>query len=150
MEKILVSACLLGINCRYDGKRSERLEIKKLLKDYVLIPFCPEVFGGLTTPRKKSGIKLLQNEQPATGKDVLYGLAKIYSEEGEDVTEFFLNGAREGVKLAKMLDIKKAFLKANSPSCGVNTVSCFGKVIKGNGVMAFLLEKNGLEIIEKK
>ena len=149
MEKILVSACLLGMNCRYDGGNSERPAIKELLKEYDIIPFCPEVFGGLPTPRKKSGIRHLQTNQPATGKNVWEGHAKVYSESDEDVTELFLKGAHEALKLAKMFNINKAYLKAGSPSCGVSTLSCFDNIIHGSGVCACYLEKNGIIIIEK-
>ena len=65
------------------------------------------------------------------------------------MTDFFIKGADETLKLARILGIRKAFLKARSPSCGVNTVSCFGKVVNGQGVCAYYLKKHGIEIIEK-
>ena len=150
MEKVLVSACLLGINCRYDGYHCERPEIKAMIKQYEMVPFCPEVFGGLSTPRKKSGIMDICSQTPATGKDVWKKTARVVSEEGEDVTECFIKGAQEGLKTAKMFGIRKAFLKARSPSCGINSVSCFGEEIPGAGVWAELLKQHGIEVVEKK
>ena len=149
MEKILVSACLLGMSCRYDGCSCESPEVKTLLKTYELVPFCPEVFGGMPTPRKKSGIRSCRTGDPSTGKEVWEKQAVVVSEEGEDVTPFFVKGAKECLKLAKMLNIKKALLKGRSPSCGKTSISCFGNIISGSGVCAFYLGKNGVEICEE-
>lgn len=102
MEKILVSACLLGINCRYDGKNAYHKEIRTLCKKSYVLFACPEQLGGLTTPRSKNIIK---------GK-------KIMNELGVDVTKNFYRGAREFLKIAQRFGVKKLILKSKSPSCG--------------------------------
>lgn len=102
MERILVSACLLGINCRYDGKNAYRKKVVTSLKDKYIIFACPEQLGGFTTPRPKNKIK---------GK-------KVISELGVDVTKNFYRGAREFLKIAKRFGVKKLILKSKSPACG--------------------------------
>jgi len=102
MEKILVSACLIGINCRYDGKSAYRKKLKGLLKDKYVIFACPEQLGGLPTPRPKNTIK---------GKSVM-------NELGLDVTKKFYRGAREFLKIARRFKVKRLVLKNRSPSCG--------------------------------
>ncbi len=148
MERALISACLLGINCRYDGKNSLVEDVELLKEKYILIPVCPEILGGLSTPRDKSGI-VGKNGIPATGDQVFNGSAKVVTEKGVDVTDNFLKGAEETLKIAKFLNVKKAFLKSKSPSCGVERVSFFGEVIKGMGVSACALKSQGVEIFEK-
>ncbi|MBA7516238.1 hypothetical protein ES705_08284 [subsurface metagenome] len=106
MEKILVSACLLGVNCRYDGKNAYRKKVVALLKNNYVIFACPEQLGGLSTPRVRNEIK---------GK-------KVISDNGIDVTDNFYRGAREFVALAKMFGIKRLILKSKSPSCGKNGI----------------------------
>ncbi|MBN1520975.1 MAG: DUF523 domain-containing protein [Candidatus Aureabacteria bacterium] len=149
MEKVLVSACLLGINCRYDGLNCKSPESEKLLSEFDAVPFCPEILGGMSTPRKKSGIIETSTKKPATGEDVWDKKARVLSEDGNDVTENFIRGAEESMKMALMLGIRKAFLKSRSPSCGISSVSCFGEIIPGNGVCAAYLRRKGIEIFEK-
>lgn len=131
---ILVSACLLGINCRYDGD-SKFMDQLKVLKDkHNLIPICPEIYGGMKTPRPPSEI---------IGDRVL-------SKTGEDVTDYFKKGAKETLKLAKFFDCQLAILKERSPSCGYGRIydgSFSGRLVDGNGVSADLLAKNGIKII---
>lgn len=114
---IIISACLLGIKCRYDGKRLRR-RIK--LYGEKVIPVCPEQLGGLSTPRPKAII----NEK-----------GRAVSEKGEDLTRNFLIGAREVLKITKMFGAKKAYLKSNSPSCGAS------------GITAQKLKKVGIKVI---
>lgn len=121
--KILVSACLIGINCRYDGKR-----IKKIKAQDNFIPYCPEQAGGLTTPRPRSIVTTSQ------GIDVLRKKARVRTENGRDVTENFLKGAYEAGRLLRIFKIKKAFLKARSPSCGED------------GVLTAYLRKKGITL----
>lgn len=133
MESILISACLLGVNSKYNGGNNLR---KKLLdlKGYNLIPVCPEQLGGLSTPRSPSEIR--EN--------------KVLNDRGEDVTEFFVRGAEETLKLAKIFNCKMAILKESSPSCGVNKVydgSFSGNKIDGMGMTTSLLSENGIEVI---
>lgn len=135
-EKILVSACLIGINCKYDGSNNDNERVLEYLKDKEMILICPEVWGGLTTPRDPSEI---------SGD-------KVISNKGKDVTANFKRGAEETLKLAKKLGIKKALLKAKSPSCGNGKIydGTFSKIIiDGYGITAKLLKDNGIEIISE-
>lgn len=135
-EKILVSACLLGLNCKYKGGNNENEKVLKYLEDKEIIPVCPEIFGGLTTPRPPSEVK---------GDKVVNIL-------GEDVTENFQRGAKETLKLAKKFGIKKALLKTKSPSCGKDKIydgTFTSTLIDGEGITAKLLHENNIEIISE-
>ena len=137
MEKILISACLVGDKTKYDGHSNYTPLIEELLKKYELVPFCPEVEGGLTTPRDPSEIK---------GD-------KVYSNKGRDVTRFFLLGAEKALNICKSLNIKVAILKEGSPSCGSNEIydgSFSNKKKKGEGITASLLKQNGIKVINEK
>ncbi|MDD3746373.1 MAG: DUF523 domain-containing protein [Anaerostipes sp.] len=130
---ILVSACLLGVNCKYNHGNNENEEVKKLMKNHCLIPVCPEIMGGLPTPRVPSEIK---------GD-------KVVTETGKDVTKEFEAGARETLKIAKMYHCKRAILKEKSPSCGCGQIydgTFSHTVIEGDGLTARLLKKNGITI----
>ena len=140
---ILVSACLVGINCRYDGSNIFNDELLKKFKAEDFIPVCPERLGGLPTPRPSASIK------NATGAEVIAGKAKVIDDNGKDVTKEFLKGAQESLKIAKIVGVKKAILKENSPSCGVNfTDSDFNKV-KGTGVFTAMLKSEGIKIFSE-
>ena len=133
----LVSACLLGVNCKYDGGSNRNEKIISLLRDEILIPVCPEQLGGLPTPRVPSEIK---------GD-------RVYSVEGKDLTENFIKGAKETLRIAKLYGVKEAIFKDGSPSCGVNYVydgTFKGKKIKGKGITVRLLEKEGIKVISEK
>jgi len=137
-DKVLVSACLLGENVKYDGKNN-KIDISSLEDKYELIPFCPEVEGGLQIPRSPSEI-------------VSYSPLKLINKEGKDVTKEFVLGAKKCVELVKKEGIKKAVLKAKSPSCGVGKVydgSFSGKLVGGDGVTVRELKKIGVEVIKK-
>lgn len=107
---ILVSACLVGINCKYNGGNNFNQEIFDLVKNGEAIPICAEQLGGLSTPRLPAEIKIINGKKHVINKNNV------------DVTEDFERGAREVVNLAKKLNIKKAILKSKSPSCGVDKV----------------------------
>ena len=135
-EKILVSSCLLGINCKYDGNNNKNDKVLEYLKDKEVIPICPEIYGGLQTPRTPSEI---------VGD-------KVMTKEKTDVTKEYLKGAEETLKIAKLFNVKKALLKAKSPSCGNNEIydgSFTGIKIKGMGITARLLKENGIEILNE-
>lgn len=137
-EKLLISACLVGENVKYNGKNN-RIDISKLSKKYELISFCPEVEGGLPTPRPPSEI-------------VSNNPLKIVNSFNEDVTHYFIKGAKKALDICKRLNIKKALLKENSPSCGKNFVydGSFNKVLRGGqGVTASILSKNSIEIFNE-
>ncbi|MFH1631047.1 MAG: DUF523 domain-containing protein [Candidatus Aenigmatarchaeota archaeon] len=133
----LCSACLLGVNCRYDGKNKLNEKIIELAKKEVLIPVCPEQLSGLTTPR-----------EPAEQKD-----SKVFTKSGKDITKNFIRGAEETLKIAKLFDIKEAILYQPSPSCGCGKIfdgTFSGTIIDGNGITTTLLKKNGIKIISEE
>ena len=135
---ILVSACLVGINCKYNGGNNYNKKIFELVKKGEAIPICPEQLGGLQTPRIPSEIKIID------------GKRHVINKEGEDVTQNFEKGAEEVLELAKKLNIKKAILQPRSPSCGVGKIysgNFNGELIEGNGILAELFIKNGIEVI---
>lgn len=134
MENILVSACLLGIGCRYDGKHKACEEVLRLREKYNLIPVCPEIFGGLPTPRTPS---------ERVGE-------RVMMKDGKDVTENYERGAREAYELCKIYGIKTALLKAKSPSCGKGEIydgSFTGTLTKRDGVCAEYLMKMGIRVL---
>lgn len=143
---ILVSACLCGIDCKYNGENNLVKPVLDLLREGKAIPVCPEQLGGLPTPRTACEIC------SGTGKDVLKGETKVVSKDGTDCTKYFIKGAEETLKIAKALNIEKAILKENSPSCGSNFIydgSFSGNKTAGRGVTAELLFKNGIEILNE-
>lgn len=136
-ERILVSACLLGVNCKYNGSNNENKAVLEYLRDKDIIPICPEIMGGLTTPRNPS--ERLND--------------KVISNDNLDVTENFKRGALETLKLAEKLGCKKAILKSKSPSCGSNYIydgTFKGNLIKGDGITAELLKKQNISILTEK
>lgn len=141
---ILVSACLLGLQCRYDGKAKLCAEILDALrKGKKLIPLCPEQLGGLPTPRKSCEIL------GGDGSDVLAGDAKVLNNESEDCTDAFINGAEQVLYIAHLYGVKEAWLMKRSPSCGVGTIydgSFSGVLQEGDGVCATLLKSNDIKI----
>jgi uncharacterized protein YbbK (DUF523 family) len=142
----LVSACLLGLKTRFDGSRLAPPGLTTVPLEE-LIPVCPEQLGGLSTPRLPAEI------QGGQGEDVLKGAARVWNAAGEDVTEPFLQGAREVLYLARLYRVKGAFLKDGSPSCG----SCYtydgtfsGKRCPGTGVTAALLREKGVPLFNER
>ena len=136
-ERILVSACLLGVNCRYDGKNGENGDILSLMESYELIPVCPEQLGGMETPRKPS------ERQKSDGG------VSVKNSAGEDVTEYYVKGAEETLKIARLYGCRYAILKERSPSCGSDLIydgTFSGNKIPGEGVTAELLKKNGITV----
>ena len=144
---ILISACLAGVNCRYNAGNNEVKEIMEIVREGKAVLVCPEQLGGLPTPRSACEI------MDGTGEDVLDGKVKVLSREGKDVTEQFILGAEEVLKIAKLYGIKKAILKARSPSCGSNVIyngTFSSQKRKGNGVTVALLKRNGIEIVDEE
>lgn len=138
---ILVSACLAGINCKYNGGNNFNQKIFDLVKEGKAIPICPEQLGGLQTPRN-----------PAEGK-IIDGKMYVIDNQNNDVTEQFEKGAKEVLDFAKKINIKKAILQARSPSCGAGKIhsgNFDGKLIDGNGVLAELLMRNGIEVVSSE
>lgn len=143
----LISACLCGINCKYNGLNNLNDKCLELLRKGEALLVCPEQLGGLNTPR-------IPSEILGNAKDIIeLNKGKVINKEVKDVTKEFLKGAKETLKIAKEANIKKAILKESSPSCGRNFVydgSFTGNKIKGKGITAYLLEKEGIEIISEK
>jgi hydroxyethylthiazole kinase-like uncharacterized protein yjeF len=138
---LLVSACLLGVNCRYDGGNSLSEKVIQKISGIFFLPVCPEILGGLPTPRAPNWFV------GGAGKEVVEGRARVMNEEGKDVTENFLRGAREVLGLAQKFRVRRAILKSGSPSCGVGWVKVRGEKIIGDGVMTALLRQHGVEVI---
>lgn len=141
----LVSACLAGIPCRYDGQSRPNEEMAALVKAGEARTFCPETLGGLKIPRVPSEIV------GGCGEDVLDGRAKVMSEDGKDVTEEFLAGAHATLDLCRKLGAEEVLLKSKSPSCGVGRIydGTFSKTLRsGDGVTAALLKRNGIRVVE--
>lgn len=139
-EIVLVSACLLGINCRYDGGHAYCPEVFDDLGQHHFIPVCPEQLGGLPTPRLPAKI------EKGDGEDVWQGLSRVVNQSGEDVTQSFLKGAQETLQIAQLARAKRAILKDRSPSCGCHFIYGAEGLIKGRGVTAVLLAKNGVQV----
>jgi uncharacterized protein YbbK (DUF523 family) len=148
-EKFLISACLLGIGCRYDGKRKPHKLALRLYKKGLAIPVCPEQLGGLSTPRLASGIT------DGKGRHVLEGKSRVVNEKGEDVTKQFLKGAKEALKIARLSRVDKFIAKSKSPSCGLGSTyrgnfkeGKFSNIqTKGDGVTVALFKKSGIGVI---
>lgn len=138
--KIIISACLLGVNCRYNGGGELATEWLEALKDHHLIPVCPEQLGGMSTPREPSEIV---SENPL----------RVESKSGTNVTGAFEKGAIETLKLTELLGVRCAVLKERSPSCGVNGIynGTFSNVrIPGMGITARLLKNSGLMVYSEE
>jgi uncharacterized protein YbbK (DUF523 family) len=138
---LLVSACLVGIPCQYDGGNCPNDQIQDLAAQGDVLPLCPEVVGGLPTPRPPAEI------QGGDGGDVLKEQARVVNIEGKDVTAEFLAGAQKTLRIVQRWDIKEAILKARSPSCGVGQIydgSFSGRLAEGDGVTAALLKREGI------
>jgi len=134
----LVSACLAGINCRYDGKNGYNEKIADLVNSGKALAVCPEVLAGLGIPRERTEI----TNTPSDGKCV-------FSISGKNLTKAFNEGAEKTLALAKINGIKTAIMKSKSPSCGFSKIydgTFSGKLIKGNGITSELLSNNGITI----
>ncbi len=129
----LVSACLVGLRTRYDAELKPSAQCLEALQGAIWIPVCPEQLGGLATPRKAASLV------GGNGRDVLGGRAKVIREDKVDVTEKFILGARHVLQIAQAQPISGVFLKAKSPSCGLNQVL---------GVAAALLREHGFDLRE--
>lgn len=133
--RVLVSACLLGYNCKYNGKNNLNSKIVELLKTHEVIPVCPEMFGGLSCPRipcEKVGDRILDKE-------------------GNDCTKQFIKGAEEALNIVKEKQVDFAILQKRSPSCGNSVIydgTFKGNLIAGNGVFAQKLQSLNIPIME--
>ena len=134
--KIAVSSCLLGVNCKYNGKSNYNDDIIKLKEKYELVPICPEVLGGLSTPRVPA--EIINN--------------KVINQEGIDVTSNYNEGAKKALKILQENNIKIAILKAKSPSCGKDQIydGTFSHTLtQGNGVTTNLFLENDIVVLNE-
>jgi len=144
---ILVSACLLGINCKYNGDNNKNDEVVEYLRNKQFIIICPEQLGGMSTPREPSEIVRLD------GEAVIKGQTSVISNKRLDVTTKFKKGAQESLKIAQIYNCKEAILKEGSPSCGSNYIydgTFSGKKIDGVGVTTALLRSKGIKVMSEK
>ena len=135
--RLLVSACLLGVMCRYDGQSRPDQNVLALLKNHVLVPVCPEQLGGLSTPRCPCEI---QGD-------------RVMSRDGDDRTAEYEKGALEALRLCRLFSCEAAVLKAKSPSCGLGCVydgTFSGTLRPGDGVTAGLLKNSGVPVYTEK
>lgn len=136
--RIGVSACLLGVRCKYDGTSNYAAEaVRELAEKFTMIPVCPEQLGGLTTPRP-----------PA---EILNG--RVITKDGLDVTVSFQRGAEETLEIFKLLKLKAAVLKEGSPSCGSSLIydgTFTGVKIPGMGLTVRLLRDQGIGVISEE
>lgn len=133
-EPVLVSACLLGLYCRYDGRCESDARVTALAERHIVVPVCPEQLGGLPTPR--APVELRQN--------------RAVTDNGADLTEAFRRGAAQVEAIARLTGARVAVLQPRSPSCGIGVVydgSFSGSKIAGNGILAESLEKMGLLLL---
>ena len=133
MENILISACLLGVCCRYDGESKPIMQTVALMERYHLIPVCPEQLGGLPTPR-----------EPSERQD-----GAVRTESGADVTAQYRRGSEQALHLARLYGCRAAVLKERSPSCGSGEIydgTFSGRLTPGDGVTAALLKENGIAV----
>lgn len=133
--RILVSACLIGYNCKYNGSNNLNLKVKELISKHEVIPVCPEMLGNLSCPRipcEKVGNKVMDKE-------------------GNDCTKQFIDGACKALNIAKENNIELAILQKRSPSCGLSVIydgTFTGQLISGSGVFAEMLRSLNIPILE--
>ena len=137
MEKVLISKCLAGFNCRYDGGNNLVAEIRQLVEDGLAVTACPEQLGGLPTPR-------IPSERVGS---------RVVNREGKDVTAEFAAGAEAALRIARENGCRTAILKSRSPSCGKGCIyngQFTGELVPGNGVTADLLLQHGIEVLTEE
>lgn len=140
----MISACLCGINCKYNGSSNYEPHFKKLAASEPCILVCPETIGGLPVPRIPCEIF------GGTGREVIAGFALVIDRNGHDLTDYFIEGAYQTLVLAKNKGINTAILKSRSPSCAVGKIyngTFSSETIDGDGVTAALLKIHGIKVI---
>ncbi len=136
----LVSACLAGLNTRYDGMSCRVKYIESLVAQGKAIPVCPEQLGGLPTPREP--IELVGGD----GEALLKGNARAFGRSGKDCTTELIKGANEVLKIARLYNVRQVLLQEGSPSCGCNYIKSGNRKIKGKGVAAAALINAGIKV----
>lgn len=143
-KEYIISACLIGKNCSYNGTSNYNLKIKELFDSGLAIAVCPEELGGLKIPRPPCEIF------GGSGEDVLKGRAYVFNKEGRDVTINVIKGSKEFLSIAEESGVKKAILKSRSPCCGKGKIydgTFANKLRNGNGITTALLLKKNIEVI---
>lgn len=143
VEPTLVSACLAGVPCRHNGRSKESAKLADMVRRGAAVTVCPEVAGGLGTPRRPAEIV------GGDGEDVLDGRARVVDDSGKDVTETFLRGAQRALEQARRTGATVAVLTDRSPSCGSQEIhdgTFSGTRQPGVGVTAALLARHGIEV----
>ncbi|MGG1572500.1 DUF523 domain-containing protein [Fictibacillus sp. NRS-1165] len=143
---ILISACLAGLEVRYNGTHCLNTKIRKLIEENKAVTICPELLGGLPTPREPAEIV------GGHGEHVLDGKARVHEKSGRDVTELYIKGANAALEKARELKADTVVLKEFSPSCGSRFIyngEFKGTKIAGNGVTAALLQRNGIQVLSE-
>ncbi len=143
---ILVSACLLGLQTRYDGrtKRNEKVLAYLKANGLIPIPVCPEQLAGQPTPRPATRFAC------GNGEMVLDGTGTVVSVTGDNMNEVFIRGAQETVKIARLCGCTQALFKERSPSCGVHQIYLADRIIDGQGVACALLRQEGLNVCSEE
>lgn len=137
----LVSSCLAGIRCRYDGKECAHPQVVKLVMEGKALPVCPEVLGGLAIPRDRA--EIVKNN----------GSLQVVTENGADVTKEYLTGADRAASIAQAAGVEKAILKSKSPSCASRIIydgSFSNKLIPGQGLTALALQEKGILVLSEE
>jgi uncharacterized protein YbbK (DUF523 family) len=137
MERILVSACLLGLKIRYDGTDAFDQRLKELVNQFIFIPVCPEILGGLDIPREPATI------EQGDGATFWDQGGRVVLHDGSAVSDSFRAGAKRTLAFAQWLGISRIILKEGSPSCGILETNVSFNCKKGIGITAFLLRKQG-------
>lgn len=146
-KRYFISACLLGQKVRYDGKDCLVSQLVQALLDKDYVSLCPEVSAGLPTPRPAAEIR------HGSGADVLLGHAQVFSSDGHQISDVFIQGAYKALALAQANHVTHAVLKANSPSCGSDGIydgSFTGQKIAGEGITAALFRQHGIHVVTEQ
>ena len=138
----MVSACLLGVRCRYDGEHAACAGVCAYAESEQVVPLCPEQLGGLPTPRPAADLT------GGDGRAVLSGTASLVTRDGGDSTGSFVRGAGEALRVARLVGSPLAIMKDRSPSCGLAARVCGRRPGVGPGVTAALFTAHGIEVVE--
>lgn len=138
---VVVSACLLGVCCRHDGRSKPDAALRDRAPGATLVPICPEELGGLGTPRAEADLR------GGDGDAVLDGHARVVDATGRDVTAAFVEGARRAAAIARAVGATQAWLTERSPSCGTRGTYVDGRLVAGGGVASAALARAGLDVV---
>ena len=141
---ILISGCLCGVKCRYDGKSQPSREACAMVERGEALPFCPEVLGGMVRPHAPAEIV------GGTARDVLEGKARVMTQDGQDVTREFIRGAERAYALCLRHGVQQVYLKTKSPSCGAEAVydgTFSRRLVPGRGIAAEYLAQRGIQVL---